>query len=76
MAPTNLHETPTLSLDQVTKRFGELVALDGVSLDFVPGQIHALLGANGSGKSTLVKIMSGVYAPDAGAIQFLSLIHI
>jgi len=49
-----------------------VVALDEVSLDLIPGQIHALLGANGSGKSTLVKIMSGVYAPDAGALLFES----
>ena len=64
--------TPTMSLDRITKRFGDLVALNQVSLDLEPGQIHALLGSNGSGKSTLVKIMSGVYAPDAGAIEFSS----
>jgi len=70
MAPANIHATPTLSLDRVTKRFGDLVALDEVSFDLIPGQIHALIGANGSGKSTLVKIMSGVYTPDSGAIYF------
>lgn len=70
MAPVNLHGSPTLSLDRVSKRFGDLVALDEVSFDLIPGQIHALLGANGSGKSTLVKIMSGVYTPDTGALLF------
>jgi ribose transport system ATP-binding protein len=48
--------------------FGDFVALDDVSLDLRPGQVHGLLGANGSGKSTLVKIMSGVLQPDAGTI--------
>ena len=70
MAPVDLQRSPTLSLDRVSKRFGDLVALDEVSFDLIPGQIHALLGANGSGKSTLVKIMSGVYTPDAGALLF------
>jgi ribose transport system ATP-binding protein len=72
MAPVDLQRSPTLSLDRVSKRFGDLVALDEVSFDLIPGQIHALLGANGSGKSTLVKIMSGVYTPDAGALLFES----
>jgi ribose transport system ATP-binding protein len=61
---------PVMSLDRVTMRFGDITALDEVSLELMPGQIHALLGANGSGKSTLVKVMSGVYAPDSGALQF------
>jgi ribose transport system ATP-binding protein len=59
---------PALSLVQVTKTFGDVTVLDHVSLDFLPGQVHALLGANGSGKSTTVKIMSGVYQPDGGEI--------
>lgn len=59
-----------LALKDIKKSFGGVPALDGVSMDLVAGQIHGLLGANGSGKSTLVKIMTGVYHPDAGSLEF------
>src|SRR5258707_15197684 len=52
----------------MTKRFGEFVALDAVSLKVKPGTIHALLGENGAGKSTLVKCIMGYYRPDAGDV--------
>jgi general nucleoside transport system ATP-binding protein len=52
----------------MTKRFGDFVALDEVSLKVVPGSFHALLGENGAGKSTLVKCIMGYYQPDAGAV--------
>ena len=55
-----------LRLSGVRKRFGATVALDGVTLDIAPGEVHALVGENGAGKSTLMKILSGVHAPDAG----------
>ena len=52
----------------MTKRFGEFVALDEVSLKVAPGSFHALLGENGAGKSTLVKCIMGYYQPDQGAV--------
>ena len=59
---------PLLSLSHISKRFGSTQALDDVSLDFYPGEVHALLGENGAGKSTLIKIMTGVYDADNGRI--------
>ena len=52
----------------ITKRFGALAALDGVSVRFAPGSFHALLGENGAGKSTLAKCIMGYYRADAGEL--------
>lgn len=57
-----------LSVVNVSKRFGDVVALDAVSIDINEGEILGLLGENGSGKSTLAKIIYGVYVPDDGYI--------
>lgn len=59
---------PLLRMDHISKRFPGVVALDDVSLDILPGEVHGLLGENGAGKSTLLKILSGAYQPDAGTI--------
>ncbi len=57
-----------LTLDNVTKRYGALTALDGVSLRIEPGEFFGLLGPNGAGKSTLMSLVAGLRAPDAGGI--------
>lgn len=68
--------TPLLELRHIAKRFGGTIALDDVSWDVAPGEIHCLVGENGCGKSTLIKVVSGVHPPDAGGtISFDGVIY-
>src|SRR5580658_9113617 len=57
-----------LQLTGVTKAFGGVHALRGVSFDLLAGEVHALVGENGAGKSTLIKIITGALRPDGGAL--------
>jgi ribose transport system ATP-binding protein len=57
-----------VSVRDLGKRYGGVVALDGMSLDVRRGQIHAVVGENGAGKSTLMKILAGIVRPDHGTI--------
>ena len=57
-----------LSLDNITKTYPGLIALNGVSVGIRRGEVHALIGENGAGKSTLIKTCSGAVAPDSGTI--------
>ncbi len=61
-------KTAAVSMRNVTKTFGSLVANDHISLDIYKGEILALLGENGSGKTTLLNMLSGIYFPDEGQI--------
>ncbi|WP_295995949.1 sugar ABC transporter ATP-binding protein [Rugamonas sp.] len=59
---------PVLELSGIHKQFPGVKALSDVGLRLYPGEVHTLMGQNGAGKSTLIKVLTGVYAPDSGAI--------
>ena len=60
---------PAIALHGIEKRFGPVRANRGADLTVARGEIHALVGENGAGKSTLMRVLSGLYAPDAGSMQ-------
>jgi simple sugar transport system ATP-binding protein len=61
-------QPPLLEAREISKYFGAVVAIEGVSLTVLAGQVTCLLGDNGAGKSTLIKTLSGVYVPDKGTL--------
>ena len=63
-------QSALLRLENISKRFPGVLALQGVSLEVRPGEVHGLLGENGAGKSTLLKIVSGAQGPDSGTITW------
>jgi len=64
-----------ISVQNVSKSFAGVKALHNINLEILPGEIHCLAGENGSGKSTLIKVISGVYEPDAGTIELNGKVH-
>ncbi len=64
------HVVPLLELEDVTRRFGGILALDRVSLDIEPGEIVGLIGPNGAGKTTAFNVITRLYTPDSGDVRF------
>ena len=65
-----LRSMALLSVRNVTRRFGGIVAIDDVSLDVEQGQIVGLIGPNGAGKTTLFNVITRLYKPDSGELEF------
>jgi ABC-2 type transport system ATP-binding protein len=65
--------TPAISTENLTRRFGDLVAVEDVNLEVAAGQFFGFLGPNGAGKSTTIKMLTGLLAPTAGSIRILGL---
>src|SRR6202008_617446 len=63
----------SISTEGLSRRFGELIAVDGVDLRVAPGQFFGFLGPNGAGKSTTIKMLTGLLAPTSGRIEILAL---
>ena len=59
-----------ISVEGLTKRFGALIAVNGVSLEIEEGEMFTLLGPSGCGKTTLLRLLAGFYTPDEGRIRF------
>ncbi|HLU36884.1 MAG TPA: ATP-binding cassette domain-containing protein, partial [Thermomicrobiales bacterium] len=66
MARFDRNATPLVEVREITKSYGNVRALRGVSMAVHAGEVHCLLGDNGAGKSTLIKVLSGAHQPDTG----------
>ncbi len=68
-----MDSAPTISTQGLTRRFGELLAVDAIDLRVAPGHFFGVLGPNGAGKSTTIKMLTGLLAPSAGRIEILGI---
>src|ERR671932_1623066 len=68
-SPSAAEAAPVILMRGIDKSFGLIRANHGASLEVASGEIHALVGENGAGKSTLMRILAGLYAPDAGTVE-------
>src|SRR5271156_5906212 len=66
-----MDSAPTISTQRLTRRFGDLLAVDSIDLRVAPGQFFGFLGPNGAGKSTTIKMLTGLLAPSSGRIEIL-----
>ena len=66
-------DVPAISTEGLTRRFGELAAVENVNLRVAAGQFFGFLGPNGAGKSTTIKMLTGLLAPSGGRIEILGL---
>ena len=70
-SPTAPSAYPIVSVNNLIKQFGRFAALRGVSADFPPAQLYAILGDNGAGKTTLLRTLAGLSEPSRGAVNML-----
>src|SRR4029078_8568671 len=62
---------PLVEVTGLTKRYGDTLAVDGVDLTVLPGEVYGFLGPNGAGKTTTLRILTGLIAPTSGSVRVL-----
>jgi ABC-2 type transport system ATP-binding protein len=68
-----MNSDPVIAVDGLTRRFGDVIAVDGLTLEIHPGEVFGFLGHNGAGKTTTVRLLNGLLAPDSGSARVLDL---
>src|SRR6476660_9340137 len=66
-----LDSAPVVTVNALVKQFGRFAALRGVSAEFAPGRLYAILGDNGAGKTTLLRVLAGLAEPTRGSVSIL-----
>ena len=61
---------PLLRVDNLVRRYGGITATDNLSMEVIPGELHAIIGPNGAGKTTLISQLTGQVMPNSGTIYF------